>query len=111
MLKKVTIRIHDDIHQELIEESRERRISLTDLLREIILQRRIALNSNDNQDKLKQEPITQSEQKTSNAQETNLVEIETLFLLRAFVLDKSGQSYSKAQDMMTKKFGNDWKKI
>ena len=104
MLKKVTIRLHDDIYEELVQESKERRISLTDLLREIVIQRKTKSISGEEKEILPKE----NEQ---NKTELDLVAVETLFLLRQFLMEKGQQPYSKAHDMMTKKFGPDWKKL
>lgn len=104
MLRKMALRLPIELFEELQREALREKTSISNLVREIILHSKISKNDFSN-------PSISPQQAPEQSPEENLINLETLFLLREFLFERNAQILKKVDERMEKQFGKDRKKI
>lgn len=104
MLRKMALRLPIELFEELQREALREKTSVSNLVREIILHSKISKNDFSN-------PSIFPQQAPEQSSEENLINLETLFLLREFLFERNAQILKKVDERMEKQFGKDRKKI
>ncbi len=104
MLRKMALRLPIELFEELQREALREKTSISNLVREIILHSKISKNDFSN-------PSISPQQAPEQSPEENLINLETLFLLREFLFERNAQILKKVDERMEKRFGKDRKKV
>ncbi len=104
MLRKMALRLPIELFEALQREALREKTSISNLVREIILHSKISKNDFSN-------PSISPQQAPEQSPEENLINLETLFLLREFLFERNAQILKKVDERMEKQFGKDRKKI
>ena len=104
MQRKVSFLLPMNIFEDLKAEALKYQISISDLIRERISRPGRFRNDLSN-------PVTCVPQPASQSSEENLLNLETLFLLREFLFERNAKILRKVDEKLEKRFGKDRKKF
>lgn len=114
----ISLRLPQDIREELREEAEEKRLSISDIIRDRISKSKSSfsldqcfeeiLNRLDSLE-LKVAQFQNPQVQSSGTQDP--MAVETLSLLREFLLERNAQVVKKVDEKMEKRFGKDRKKV
>ena len=121
MLRKVSLRLPIEVFEELQNEALQFKISISDIIRGKIFEPQ---NQNSQNSKFAKESSSAANlqnqiseilnllsKKEKSDQETHLINLEILFLLREFLFERNAQVLKKVSERMDERFGKERKKI
>lgn len=117
MLRKFTLLLPIDVFKDLQAEALRERISISDVIRDKILQaKNPKLENPIPAEKPKFEAFTKPDTPPNDQFKTviphiDFASLETLYLLREFLFDRNGQILKRVDDKMEKSFGKERKKF